>query len=50
MADLTADSHPNEYSRPPVYGRPPGGMPELLERVLAGQTQAEAIKPETHNG
>jgi hypothetical protein len=51
MAELTTDSYPEEYSRPPIYsGRLPGGMPEVTEKVLQGMTQAEALKPETSNG
>lgn len=54
MAELTADSHPEEYGRPPIYGRPRStryhGMPEVTEQVLNGMTQADAMKPETSNG
>lgn len=54
MAELTTESHPEEYERPPVYGRPRDtrhhGMPEVTEQVLNGMTQTEAMKPEASNG
>ena len=46
MADEIA--HPEEYSRPPVYRRPLGGIVRVMDRLLKqGMTQADAIKPET---
>ena len=51
---ITSDSYPREYDRPPVYGRPPGAsMVRLVERVLDGKTQTEAMTPlagDTSNG
>lgn len=42
---VTTESEPQEYGRPPVYGRPPRrSMVLLVERVLHGQTQTEAMK------
>lgn len=46
MADTTLA--PTEYDRPPVYGRPVGGIVRLLDRIFRlGMTQADAIKPES---
>jgi hypothetical protein len=44
---LTVESYPEEYARPPVYGRPPGAsMVKLVERVtVEGKTQTEAMTP-----
>ncbi len=48
MADapITTDSYPEEYSREPVYGRPPNAsMVKQCERVFKnGMTTAEAIR------
>jgi hypothetical protein len=43
---LTVESNPEEYSRPPVFGRPPGAsMVKLVERVMNGETQTQAMTP-----
>lgn len=37
--------HPTEYNRPPVYGRPTGGIVRVMDRLLKGRmTQADALK------
>lgn len=47
MAEIiTADSYPEEYSRPPVYLRPYGGIVRMLEKVFKdGKTFTEATPP-----
>lgn len=45
MADVPADSHPEEYDRPPIYERPVGGIVRVMERVFRlGMTQRDANK------
>lgn len=43
---VTSDSFPNEYDRPPVYRRPYGGIVKVMEKVFQdGQTQDKATPP-----
>jgi hypothetical protein len=45
MADVTSDSHPTEYDRPPDYNRPVGGIVRVMERVFKlGMKQSDANK------
>jgi len=43
--DPSQGSSVDEYGRPPLYGRPPGGLVRVLDRLLRqGMTQANALK------
>ncbi len=41
MAEITVDSYPREYDRPPVYDRVPSI--EAIARVQGGMTQQDAM-------
>ena len=43
---VTSESYPNEYDRPPVYRRPYGGIVAVMEKVFKlGQTPEQALPP-----
>lgn len=45
MAEPTTEA-PQEYDRTPVYDRPVGGIVRVMDRLLTGKTQQDAIKEE----
>lgn len=51
MAEITRESFPAEYERPPVYQRPYGGIVKVMERQLKdGETQTTAYQEAQPHG